>query len=1120
MSPRVTPQRLAEIIDGGIILTDEQVEVIGAPMASRLVVAGAGAGKTFVMALRVVYLAANGLVRPDAILGLTFTRKAAAELGRRIRVMLARLPAELVGDQDAAWPVVSTYDAYASSLVRSYGLQVGADPDARILTQAQRWQLAVDVVEGWAGDPDLDTSAGWLANLLMVLADQTADNEVEPDRLIEFLDDAICDLAGKPPGLNPETGRPKKALPAGMDGVVRALKNRRAAAELIDRYRARKLEQGAMDFADQAAWARRLTRFELGEPASGSAVGRNSDSPADRPGGRDLPANPVAQAERDRFKAVVLDEFQDTSAAQIDFLSALFGRLPVMAVGDPNQSIYGWRGASATALAAFLDRFGAVGPDGAVAPTTVLPLSVARRNDRAILDVANRVSAPLRRDSPVDLPELEPRAEAGAGRVNSAYFETRAAEAQVIAAYLSEHWARWLDGPSPRTAAVLVRTGAQIDPIAAALAEAGLEYQIIGRGGLLRAPEVRDVVSALAASQDLTRGDAFMRLAASPRFALGIKDLDGLARLARQGGDAPVALGQRLDSTERLTALDALESIMAGEIREDCGISPEGLRRLRRIGRVLRRIRQAAAYLSLPELVLETERALGLDIDLMAAPGAAGRSQINQLTAQAHAYAQNQEQVSLTGFLNWLEAEEEHADGLELADVPAPDGAIQVLTVHGAKGLEWDVVCVPGLVQGGFPAVGVKEIDGEQRPVGLGWLSDARRSGSSGGLPWPLRLDRAALPAFEHRTASDVVELGEVFDDFKGAVGNHLLAEERRVAYVAVTRAKTHLFLSGSWSTTTPKAGNQPSVFLQELLEAGLVDAAPWAEDPGEVPPEQASESFAVWPPEQPAGRRGPALARGAAAVARAGRDLPGGLRPAEAIRLLGQMDSDLAARAALLLGERELSAPERVVALPLQSSATALVSLISQPDEALERLRRPVPAQPSRGAGLGEEFHRRVALELAAAGRQRVHQDMLDAVLLAAHHADSAAEAQLNRLMDRFRQSRWMSGTDTLVAVETELEIELLGRSVVARIDAVFRDQAGRTIVVDWKTGRSDRGQAKPAHLDQVRLYQAALARQEGVSPEQIGGYVHYIMEDLSVAVDCPPDHLRRLAARLAVLA
>jgi DNA helicase-2/ATP-dependent DNA helicase PcrA len=1155
-----SPQRLAELLEDGIVLTDEQAEVIGAPLSSRLVVAGAGSGKTFVMAMRVIYLVANGIVEPGAVLGLTFTRKAAGELNQRIRSLLARLPKGLTGGSDALQPAVSTYDAYASSIVRSYGLLVGADPDARVLTGAQRWGLARDVVEGWAGDPSIDVGAEWLVGLLLTLADQTIDNGVEPDRLIEYLDLVIDDLETKAPWRNPATRRLKRSAP-GATAAAQGLKNRRAAARLIGQYRSRKAEAGVMDFADQAAWARRLAT----DGRAGALMG----------------------SERERFAAVLLDEFQDTSTSQIEFLSALFGGLPVMAVGDPNQSIYGWRGASATALDVFKDRFH--GPDGEGGQPPPLGLTVARRNDKAILGVANRLVEPLRQGARVRVGELRPRPDAGPGRVDSAYFVTQAEEAEAIAAYLSEHWSPTLDGPAPKTAAILVRARSRIDAIAEGLEAAGIDYEVIGRGGLLRAPEVRDVVSALTASQDLSRGDAFMRLASSPRFALGIKDLDALNRLARRqepvragdvadeegltrgsdlaggagpaggtdqadgegpagggdlaggtdpaaggdqagrhqtsapgaGAESPSSLGGRVDGADRFAVLDALDLVMdADDPEATSGISAEGLARLRRIGHVLKRLRQAASYLSLPELVLEAEKALDLDLDLLSARGPAGRSQINQLVGEAHNYAEGQDQASLDGFLSWLRAEEEIADGLELADVPQAGAAVQILTVHGAKGLEWDIVCVPGMRDGAFPAVRMTGDPDDRQPSGLGWLSDARGAGASGGLPWPLRLDQAGLPRFEHTGAADVVEVEACLGDFKRRVGHHFLAEDRRVAYVAVTRAKSHLFLSGFWYATGTKTPCPPSVFLEELAGARLVDSSRWAAQPTRAPlgaedSDAAGSGFAVWPQIDPAGTRGPALVQ-AAGLVKEGRAGLGRLRPGHAVQLLEQLGSELADRAALLIREREQTPAEATVLLPEQASATTLIGLAGNVPDAVRALRRPVPSEPNRGASLGEEFHRRAALELSALGGKPVRQEMLDSSLWLAWQADSAAEAQLRSLMAQFRQSRWMSGADSLVAAEAELEIELAGRAIVARVDAVFRDADGRIVIVDWKTGRSDRGQARPLHAEQVRLYQAAWAMRTGARPDQLVGYVHYIMEDLSVPVACPPDYLDQLAARL----
>jgi DNA helicase-2/ATP-dependent DNA helicase PcrA len=1023
--------------------------------------------------------------------------------------------------------------------------------------------LAKDVVEGWA-DQDLDnnaspvdSSADSLVASLLTLADQCADNEVEPERLIRYLSRALERLDRVPPGVNPKSGKLNQALPEGLKAAVAALTKRRAVAGLISRYRQRKVTAGTMDFADQAAWARRLTN-----------------------GG---PAGPVIAAERERFQAVVLDEFQDTSSSQIAFLAAVFGATPVMAVGDPNQSIYGWRGASADALDAFLERFQSDGshdpaasahqrqPDQAGA-AKVLHLSVARRNGRAILEVANQLVAPLRAAAKVPVPTLQPLPEAGSGNVDSAYLADDVAEAAAVAAYLSRHWAPTLSLARPLTAAVLARTKRQLDPIIEALAAAGMEYQVIGRGGLLRTPEVQDIVAALAASHDLTRGDAFMRLATSPRFAIGAKDLDALARLTRPGG----AESRQPGGDERMAVLDALETILE-PTAPAVAISSDGLSRLRRLGRILRRIRRATSYLGLPELVLEAEQALDLDLDLLAAGGHSGRAQVNQLVNEAHDYSQGQDQADLAGFLGWLEAEDRLSDGLDLAEVPSPGGAVQLLTVHAAKGLEWDLVCVPGLAEGRFPMVAMAKDD--QTPTATAWLSDANRGGASGGLPWPLRLDHAALPQFDgkvfdpsglmgdrqgsrgrcaatamrdhagalvdlvstqadaaaalvsavrdgpgDRPGEDRVELEDVlqlrssFEDFQRRAGDYFVREDRRVAYVAATRAKTHLLLTGSWYADGRVAGRPPSIFLEELAQSGLISRAGWTPDPGK-PVADAAGPTPTWPPAHPAGRREPILTAAAAAVERFSQPL-GRLRNDEVVVLLEQIGSELAARAALLIREQQSEPTVRRVGLPEQTSATALVGLTRQPEQSLRLLRRPLPTAPSRGSALGEEFHRRAAVELAAQSASPVLQDMLDATLLTDRRVDSATQAQLNSLLTKFRQSPWMSGNARPVAVEAELEIELLDRVVVARVDAVFREPGGQLAVVDWKTGRSDRGRAHPAHAEQLRLYQAAWARQHKVEPKRISGHVHYIMENLSVPVQCPPDYLEQLSRRISAVA
>ncbi len=171
-APRFSPEELTAMLGERNRPTAEQSAIISSPLTPRLVIAGAGSGKTATMADRVVWLVANGWVRPEEVLGVTFTRKAAGELASRIRAKLATLPAHRSGGQPAHWPSrqdaagadalepkVSTYHSYASGIVSDYGLRLGVERDVVLLGGAQAWQLASEVVEAYDGDYEHFTAA-------------------------------------------------------------------------------------------------------------------------------------------------------------------------------------------------------------------------------------------------------------------------------------------------------------------------------------------------------------------------------------------------------------------------------------------------------------------------------------------------------------------------------------------------------------------------------------------------------------------------------------------------------------------------------------------------------------------------------------------------------------------------------------------------------------------------------------------------------------------------------------------------------------------------------------------------------------------------------------------------
>ena len=474
------------------------------------------------------------------------------------------------------------------------------------------------------------------------------------------------------------------------------------------------------------------------------------------------------------------------------------------AVGDPNQSIYGWRGASATTLARFPQEFAV---DGVAAP--VLPLSTSWRNDHAVLDAANVTSASLR--SALVRP-LRARPDAQAGRILAARLETAEQEAAYVADWVAARWASPSGRRTGASAAVLCRKRSQFPLVVDALKRRGLPVEVVGLGGLLLTPEVNDLVSLLWVVQDPSRGDRLMRLMTGPFCRLGPADLDGLATWAREqqrqsvaapGTPLPLALpglepdvaddfedpgtidsasrfsdesglllhnepgrprDQAPESSERASIVEALDDLPSPDWRGRDGqrISLPALDRLRALHLVVRALRRLTG-MPLAELVGEGERALGLDIEVLARPEhtvSTARAHLDAFAEVAATFSGSADRPTLGGFLSWLDAALEQERGLDTPTLETSLDAVQVLTVHAAKGLEWDAVAVPGLVDASFPARegGASSTwrDGAWAvPVAKdkGWCSGAD------GVPYALRGDGDGLPGFDCERAADWEDL-------------------------------------------------------------------------------------------------------------------------------------------------------------------------------------------------------------------------------------------------------------------------------------------------------------------------------------------------------------------------
>ncbi|MBF6194801.1 ATP-dependent DNA helicase [Nocardia sp. CDC186] len=998
MTGRVTPHQLAQAL-GLPPPTDEQAAVIAAPPGPTLVVAGAGAGKTETMAARVVWMVANGLVLPDEVLGLTFTRKAAQQLTARIRTRLARLAgAPLLRELDpsgrlraqltGAEPEISTYHSYAGRLLTEHGLLLPVEPSATLLTVTQLWQLAHQVVRTWDGDLETDRTPVSVTEAVLALSGQLAEHLVEPEQLAEAHTELAKLVHTLPPGPR-QRGGPSQALL----NIVQVQRERVALLPLVQQLAEALRRRGALDFGSQMSLAARLA--------------------AEHP--------EVAAAERARFRLVLLDEYQDTGHAQRVLLSALFGgasgdvrsvtddsrdddddrahadihsgpqraaradgpgsggeslargaaanpsaqggpssraggsggrpsadddsvqgtpsrvgvddpegqarfagahdphvvarrgdqhshetqRLAVTAVGDPMQSIYGWRGASAANLPRFATDF----PSAPGVPAPTLSLLTSWRNPPEALALANLVAQPLRRKATegggVTVDALRAKPGAGQGVVALALTGTVADEREWVAERIAAEWAaRRADGQQPPTSAVLVRRNADAAPLAEALRAQGLPVEIVGLGGLLATPEVADVVATLRLIAEPGSGSAAMRVLTGARWRIGVADIAALARRARDlsirrpGSESPaeIADGAALNEALREVAPEPAEQAGLADAIADPGpperYSPSGFARIEALGRELAALRERSGQ-PLAELVADVERTIGVGVETqtrraMAGTGA-GREHLDAFAEVVAGYAA-ETGASLGGLLGFLAAAEEVENGLEPGEVEVAKDRVQVLTVHAAKGLEWEIVAVPHVVDGVFPS-----------KVGSGtWL------GALAELPTSLRGDRQqddaaeGVPVLELTDLYDRADLDRAIKAHKEALERRRIDEERRLFYVALTRTERVLLVSAHYWAETGSAPKGPSDFLLELKAAhedpgspayGVLAIDRWDDPPAAdaVNPFTDNPATAEWP-RDPLGPRRDPIEQGAALVRAALAELRA--RPADSRGL-----SDAAAR-------------------------------------------------------------------------------------------------------------------------------------------------------------------------------------------------------------------------------
>nr|WP_104192962.1 ATP-dependent DNA helicase [Cryobacterium sp. Y82] len=1057
--------------------TAEQQEVIEAPLTPTLVVAGAGSGKTETMANRVLWLLANGHARPDQILGLTFTRKAAGELSDRINKRITDLDAAglmpiIAGPDDGLTaessdlfntPSVSTYNSFASRLFTDNALLLGREPESVLLSETSAWLLARRVVIEH-GDGRLvpyGKSVDQVTDAVLQLSRAVAEN---PPAWHDGAPGTPHDLAGLAESFaylsDLPYGNPRKKKP--YDSVVDAL----AAvaplpvlAELAAQYSGEKRRLGLIEFSDQVALALQVCQ--------------KVDAVVDR--------------YRDQYRVVLLDEYQDTSVLQTELLHTLFQNHPVMAVGDPHQSIYGWRGASSANLLGFGRDFNTSDSSRkAAAPT--MSLSFTWRNPALVLDAANAVVDPLSqtlRAQPggIQVETLKVPAGTRAGTVDALMAETIAAEADAVANWFA---ARLV---GDHTGAMLFRARREMDYFAEVLRAHGVRAHVLGLGGLLSTPEVADVVSVLRVVHDPAAGSELVRLLSGARYRVGARDLQALANVARWlarhdwaqkaiSADLRGKLRASVAGDEGSSLVDALDFLGTAPDSHSqfAEFSELGRARVQSAGRQLAWLRSRAG-LPLLDYVRLIEQEFRLDIELTAnEDNDLGLANLYSFHDTVAAFLDSDEQGTLASFLRWLKRAELQDDLGPRAEM-SEQGTVQLLTIHGAKGLEWDFVAIPNLTEKSLPALAHDS---------SGWLR-------FGELPYVFRGDRSELPELEVAGHDTQLDYDLAFQTYKAQLATRHDDEERRLIYVAITRARQELLLTGSfWGPGLTV--RKPSRYLVELAKAGLIPAIPDTSAEADKPA-SASSGTELWPFDPLGSRRA--------------------LVEAAATRVLGS-EADAPTRwshaVTLLLEERALRlAGGAVTPVPTRIPASRFKDYVDDPAAVAAELRRPMPQRPYRATRLGTLFHSWV--ERRAGGATGT--DRVDAALNELDFGDDGAgddggtgalndlavpeQEQFAVLQATFERSEWADRAP--VDVEIEIHHVLGGQVFVCKLDAVYRTETGYQ-VVDWKTGRAPKNAADlELKQTQLALYRLAYARWKRIDPSIVDAVFYFVADDTVIA-------------------
>lgn len=703
-------------------LNSEQREAVTTTEGPLLIIAGAGTGKTAVIARRIAYIIEKKLAKPSEILALTFTDKAAAEMEERVDILVP------YGFIDT-W--ISTFHAFGDRVLRENAFDIGLSPDFKVLSRPQQvlfFQQNLFRIELDYFRP-LSNPTKFIGAILSFFS-RLKDENVSIQEFAKFAQDYSRNAKSE-------------------EDKIEA-KKYQELARAYESYEKFKGEAGVLDFGDQVV--KTIDLFEK------------------RP--------QILKDYQQKFKYILVDEYQDTNYAQNELVKMLAtSHKNICVVGDDDQSIYKFRGAAISNILEFKKTYPktkqVVLTQNFRSTQSILNSAyrLIRHNDPDRLEVQNKIDKKLKSAGGQGLPPQE------------IFADTISEEADAIAAEIEKLILK--KKYSYRDFAILVRANSQADYFLRALNMKGIPHKFVGASGLYQQEEVSVLIAALNAITDFEDSLNLYHLATSDVYELPPIDAIKIASYAKRKNRSLYYMlknleGAAIGEIEISDEAKAIIGKMMTDLEEEIKLS-----RRENVGKVAYDFLKRTGYLQ------KLERSGGIEGQIKIQNIAKFFDKIKEFVDVAKAETVEQ-------FVEYLQSLREAGDDPATIEFDPDLDAVNVMTVHGAKGLEFPVVFLVGLVADRFPTRARTE-----------------------AIEVPTALIKETLPT-----------------------GDWHQEEERRLFYVGMTRAKDLLYLSWSRDVGGARA-KKVSPFILEALDKPKSDA-----QVAKLSPKEKIEKFAPTPPK------------------------------------------------------------------------------------------------------------------------------------------------------------------------------------------------------------------------------------------------------------------------------